>query len=555
MNPIAKTAPLQGSRKRTLSVSPPTLLGSLAPYEGPWTFQHASHLLRRCMFGPTYTQLKWSAEKGLSDTLDQLFEETGPASPPLNPDYGSDPTVDIGETWVNAPYNGNLNAQMSYREKSILAWTVGTVFEEGISIREKLTVFWHNHIPLSAIEDPKYVYKYITTFRDRAWGDFREIIKKITIDPAMLIYLNGNQNKKGSPNENYARELLELFTIGKGPFAGPGDYTNYTEHDIMEIARILSGWKDFGFTTESDSGEIYSFFKLSNHDTGTKTLSHRFNNATIDNLGDQEYAKLIDIIFQQDEVARHICRKLYRWFVFYEIDEEAETKVIQPMADILIDNDYAIKPALMALLSSQHFFEEKFQGVMIKNPMDFLASIFKPLKIEISQPLDQKYDSWYRLFRFIEETQMEFYSIPDVAGWQAYYREPLYYRLWVSASTLPVRMNLTDTLIDNGLFPFQANGKKMKIDPLKLINEIDNPNDPNAVVSEFAAILFPKPLKPEVAARLKGILIPGLPDFEWTAEYGSYAENPNNSSLANSVSNKLKNLLRTMLSMPEFYLS
>ena len=507
------------------------------------------------MFGRRYEQLKWSANDGLEATITKLFSEEGYPDPPVNSDYGSDSTVDIGETWINAPYNGNLVGQMSYREKSLLAWTIGVLLEEGMSIREKLTVFWHNHIPMAAVLDPKFNYKYIETFRSKAWGNFKQIIKDITIDPAMLIYLNGRQNVKTYPNENYARELLELFTIGKGPIVGPGDYTNYTEDDIREIARVLSGWKDYGFTSESQNGEIYSYFKESNHDTGTKTLSHRFNGAQISNRGDQEYAYLIDIIFQQDEVARFICRKLYKWFVFYEISEEAEAKVIQPMADILIDNDYEIKPALEALLRSEHFYEEQFRGVMIKNPADFLCSVMKPFEVEVSQPLDQKYDSYYRLFGFVEETQMEFYNIPDVAGWQPYYREPLYYRLWISASTLPTRMDFTDTLIDEGLFPFQANGQKMRIDPLEFIQKIDDPENPNAVVNEFATILFPKPLKPEQVDRLKEILIPGLPDFEWTAEYGSYAANPNNSDLANSVKNKLKNLLRAMMSMPEFYLS
>ena len=384
MNPIAKTAPLQGSRKQTLDVGPPVVLGSLNPYQGPWTIQHASHLLRRAMYGPSYQQLKWSAENGLEATLDQLFTDEGSTPPPVNSNYGGDPSVDIGETWINSPYDGDVVAQMSYRERTLLAWTVGTILNEGMSIKEKLTLFWHNHIPMAAVIDAKYLYKYITTFRERAWGNFRDIIKAITVDPAMLIYLNGKQNRKEYPNENYARELLELFTIGKGPIAGPGDYTNYTEHDIKEIARILSGWRDQGFTHQSN-GDVYAEFRASEHDTGTKTLSHRFNGATISNMGENEYAHLIDVIFQQDEVARFICRKLYQWFVFYEIDDEVEAKVIQPMADILIDNDYEIKPALMALLRSEHFYEEQFYGVMIKNPMDFMASIFKPFEIEISQ--------------------------------------------------------------------------------------------------------------------------------------------------------------------------
>ncbi|GJM35698.1 MAG: hypothetical protein DHS20C18_46990 [Saprospiraceae bacterium] len=543
------------ARQKSQEQAPLPPLG-LSPYIGPWTIDHASHLLRRGMFGPNYEQIKWSTEVGLTATIQKLFEEIPLPAPPVNPAYNGDNQVDIGDTWINARYSqGSLVDEMEYRERSLYGWTFGRMLEEGISIRETLTLFWHNHFPIQAILDPKYVYRYSNLLRSHAWGNFRELTKEITVDPSMLIYLNGKQNSGEEPNENYARELLELFTIGKGPQIGPGDYTNYTEEDVKQFARVLSGWRDYGFTTHDSDGDFGAEFYPSRHDNGTKVLSDRFNNEEIPNMGDQEYKRLIDIIFDQSEVAKFICRKLYRWFVFHEISPETESDVIIPMATSLIANDYEIRPTLISLLSSEHFFDAKFQGVMIKNPLEFMMSIYKNFDISISNVLDEKYYSWYRLYGFTELMQMTYYSVPQVAGWSAYYRSPLFYRDWINASTLPLRMNFSDTMINEGIFPFQANGPKMKVDVLAFITTIDNPNNPNAVIEEFARILFPKPLSQAKRDYLKAVLIPGLPDFEWTAEYGSYAADPENSQLANAVRTKLRTLLKTMLKMSEFYLN
>ena len=157
--------------------------------------------------------------------------------------------------------------------------------------QEKLTLFWHNHYVTQGINDPQMVYNYITLLRENGLGNFRELTKQMTIEPAMLIYLNGNQNSAVAPNENYARELLELFTIGKGPAVGPGDYTNYTEDDVVEMARVLTGWiVRGGFTTDTVNNPLKSEFRPARHDDGTKQLSHRFDDIEIDDMGENEYA-------------------------------------------------------------------------------------------------------------------------------------------------------------------------------------------------------------------------------------------------------------------------
>lgn len=552
MDRRATLATLMGKRQAEASPLPlPIVNSGLEPYSGPWAYEQAAHLLRRAMFGPSYAQIKNAVNLGLEATLEQLFADIPQPEPPLNHSYENDPNVPVGSPWADAPYSESANFR-PYRSQSLRAWSILQLFSEGVSIREKLTLFWHNHFAISNINDPKFVYHHISLLRSYAWGNFRELIKAVTIDPAMLRFLNGNQNTKNAPNENYARELLELFTIGKGPLVAPGDYTNYTEADISAMAKVLTGWRDTGFNAVNPDIPVGSFFQANRHDTGDKQLSYRFGNTTISNMAELEYAHLVDVIFQQPEVARFISRKLYRWFIYYIIDDNAEQNVIGPMAQLLIDNDYALQPALMALLRSEHFYDMLNVGPMIKNPMDFIVSSAKPFGVPFPPELARLYNTMLRFFSSGTLQQMEYYNPPSVAGWKAYYQEPLFYRTWINATTLPVRMALTDSLATTG---FLVNGFRVQIDPLAFVATFDNPFDPNAVIEEARSILFPQPITDGQKAALKEILIPGLPDYEWTVEYSDYLANPDNANLAEAVASKLRQLLQAMLSMPEFYLS
>ena len=552
MNRRATLATLLGrGREKPQAPLLPIVNSGLEPYSGPWAYEQAAHLLRRSMFAPTYTQIKAAAGQGLEATLELLFSELPQPEPPLNYYYQDDPNVPVGATWIDAPYSASANFA-PYRNQSLRAWAMLQLFQEGVSVREKLTLFWHNHFAVSNINDAKFMYRHIALLRSNAWGNFRELVKAVTIDPAMLRFLNGNQNTGNAPNENYARELLELFTIGKGPLAGPGDYTNYTEEDISAMARVLTGWRDIGFNTINPDLEVSSVFLSNRHDNGSKQLSHRFDDIIINNMGQDEYAHLIDIIFQKAEVARFICRKLYRWFIYYHIDDNAEQNVIGQMAQVLIDNDFEIRPALMALLRSEHFFDMLNVGPMIKNPLDFIVSSVKTFEVPLPPELPRLYNTMQRFFSSSILQQMEYFNPPSVAGWKAFYQEPLYYRTWINATTLPIRMLITDAMAGPG---FVVNGFRVQIDPLSFVATLENPFDPNAVVEEFSRILFPQPITDGQKAVLKDILIPGLPDYEWTVEYSDYLASPDNAALAEAVASKLRQLLQAMLSMPEFYLS
>lgn len=555
MNRRASLATILGKRRSTekslMGTGRGQVLSGLEPYSGPWGMEQAGHLLRRATFGSTYAQIKAAAQNGLETTLQQLLADAPLPDPPVNFNFGNDPNVAIGETWIDAPYPiANLPQAKNARNQSLAGWQMRLLYEEGVSLREKMTLFWHNHFVTSDVNDPKFVYRYITTLRSQALGNYRQLVKDITIDPAMLRFLNGNQNSKFAPNENYARELLELFSIGKGPQVGPGDYTNYTEDDVKEMARVLTGWRDTGFN-DVLGNPVGATFVPNRHDTGEKQLSHRFDNIVIQNAGENEYSNLIDIIFQKDEAARYICRKLYRWFVYYEIDAETEANVIQPMAQILIANDYEVKPALEALFRSEHFFDLLQMGCVIKNPLDFIFSTLRQTEVEVPTDLAPNYLLFGALYNLSVGMQMQYYQPPEVAGWKAYYQEPVYYRYWINSVTLPLRMSYTDLLVWVGA---NIGNDKVQVDVLALVASLDDPLNPNAVVEEFASIFFPQPITESQKVYLKNALIPGLPDFEWTEEYTAYLSDPGNELLKAAVELKLRNLMRTMLVMPEFYL-
>lgn len=532
--------------------APRPLNVGIQPYSGGWTKEHAAHLLRRTMYGPNLEQIYTAVDQGMEGTLDQVLADPGLPTPPVNLVMEDDPNVPIGSTWVDAPYTPGANDINVYRERSLRSWFMEYGVSEGVSIFHKISIFWHNHFVVSDIGDPKFAYAYLKTLHTHALGNFRDFVKAITIDPSMLRYLNGNQNTKNAPNENYARELLELFAIGKGPLIAPGDYTNYTEYDISEISKILTGWRDRGFYTGDPDQAVESVFIAARHDTSTKTLSEKFNNAVISNNGDQEYADLIDVIFEQEEVSRFICRKLYRYFVYYVINEDIEQNVIEPMAQILRDNDYDIVPALRALLSSEHFYDDLNKGVMIKNPMDFIYSAAKGLKMNFSDNAVQRYAFNLQFSYILEPLEMLPFFMPSVAGWPAYYQEPSYYRIWINSVTLPLRQNITDGVAWTG---FNVGGFVNAVDALQLVNDLIDPYDPNKVIEEFALLLFPNGVTANQIDFLKEALIFGLPDFEWTTEYANYIADPADEELANAVALKVRNLLSTMMKLSEFYLS
>ncbi len=523
---------------------------SLAPYSGEWTFSHASHLLKRSSMYLKKSDIDQSVSNGLNATLDSIFTINEPETLPLNPDNEVDPFVAIGESWVDAGYL-QLPGLNNYRNKSLASWIGEQMVSHGISIQEKMALFWHNHFVIKDVNDGRFVYKNYKLLRDYALGDFKQLTKEMTIDMSMLRFLNGNQNTKQQPNENYARELLELFTVGKGDLIGDGDYSTFTELDVSEIAKVLTGWKDLGHLNQVGIQPGVEFTE-NKHDTTDKQLSYHFNNAVITNAGDQEYANLIDVIFESDDVALHLARKLYRWFVYYKITAEVEISVILPLAQIIRDNDYVVEQAIRTLLGSEHFFESCNWGVMIRNPFDYLLHTMSLFEFDTTTTdLATKY-ALNGVFTFSPALmQMNIYNAPSVAGWKPFYQEPAYYRIWLNSSTLPVRKTIIDLLWVNGL---EVGDKTVRIDPFEIVKWASNPVDLNSIIDDVSAVIFTYELTDGQHDFLKDVVLQGLAESDWSEAYANYQADPDNAALKAIIEVKLVTLFVNMCYLPEYQL-
>lgn len=521
------------------------MITSLMPYSGEWNDEEASHLLRRTTFGPTHQNIKEAVTDGLEATVAKLLADVPLPPLPINFNFQNDPLTPIGETWVGKPNDPTIMNLNTSRNISLNAWQMGLINEGGVSIKEKLVLFWHNHFVTAGINLAGYNFDYLDTLRRNALGNFRTLTEEMTVSPSMLLYLNGNENTRQAPNENYSRELLELFTIGKGDAAGPGDYTNYTEDDVVALAKSLTGWR-----STFSNGVVGSTFVANRHDTSDKQLSHRFNNIVINNGGAEEYKTVIDIILQQDETARHISRRLYVWFVGSNIDSNVEMDIIEPMAALIRDSNYELKPALEALLKSEHFYHESIRGCMVNHPIDFLFKIFNSFEISLPEDILFKYRIWVNIFRILQPLDMVILTHPSVAGWKAFYQSPQYYDVWANSVSLPLREKIVNDLIDG----IGMGQQRIQIDTLEVISKLENPLEPNDLIRDLANVLFPFAISQGQIDFLKDILIPGLPDFEWTVEYAEYLGFPDDEDKKQAVENKLKALFSAMLKMPENYL-
>lgn len=515
---------------------------SILPISANLDYDQVHHMLDRCMFGAKKTEIDALVGKSISLAISTLTQTKEIPEPPLSYDP-ADLGVTVGTTWINAAYDGTYNTP---RLRSLRSWWIKQMMLQNTSLTEKMVLFWHNHFvtETETVNVATFLYQYNQILRKYALGNIKQMVYEITISPAMLIYLNGESNKASAPNENYGRELFELFTIGKGPLIADGNYTNYTEADIREAAKVLTGWK-------VNRTNYTSYYDNTRHDKTTKVFSDAFGKASIQNKDAEEYKSLVDMIFSKKETARYLVRKIYRWLMYYKIDQTIENQIIEPLATTLYDNNYEIKPVLEQLLSSEHFFSTDFHGSQIKNPLDFTIGVFRKCGIKLSDTELTNYEMWNELFYSCRNMEMALGDPPDVAGWPQYYKEPSYYELWVNSVTVPVRSSYTDTYCNNGITKAAF---KYIIDPFVLTTIVTNPSDVGILINSFAQILIPVSLSSLQLTQLKEVIIPGLPDSSWTFEWNKYANNPNDATQKTLVGKKLLALLKAIFRMPEFYL-
>ena len=506
------------------------------------TTRQLNHLLRRATFGATPVQLKSLTGKKIDVVTQQLFAP----QPVPNP-----PTDENQKTFHDLPWTGpNLALGITrnldgIRRTRLKWWWVGLMVNQPLSLLEKTTLFWQNHFVSTStgVADVRFLYRQNQLLRKYALGNFRDFVIEITKDPAMLKYLNGSDNVVGAPNENYGRELMELFTIGRG---------NYTEDDVKAVARVLTGWRALNYK-DSTVATIGFEFRSGQHDTADKTFSDSFQKKVIKGrtgatAGDDELKDLINMILSQPETARFIVRKFYRWFIQADISTAIEKNFIEPLAAIF-RKDYEIKPMLETMFKSQHFFDETLYGSQIKSPMDLIVGTLRNFNYTLPDPVKDraKYDAATTYFYGqARDLQMDIIDQPSVFGWRPYY-DTDFYEIWINSTTVALRGNWTDYVVRG------AAREGLDINTLALPTTVSDPTDPYKMVRELTAPLFELTLTDDqIKYMVEQPLMGGSPYYEWTNIWNDYIKTPTDAMKKNAAKNRLDSLYAFTLRMAEY---
>jgi uncharacterized protein (DUF1800 family) len=364
----------------------PDLATALQPFRGTLGERAAAHLLRRAGFGGAPADVRRYAGMRAGDAVASLTALPSPDSirPPLEPPSGAR----ARRTAVAA----------------LQLWWLNRMLTSPSPLQEKMTLYFHGHFTSRATPMfPWITYDQNALFRSYALGNLRELTRRVSKNAAMLIYLNGAQNVAAHPNENYARELMELFTLGLG---------NYTEADVRESARAWTGWR-------VDRRANTVGFDPALHDFGQKTFLGRTGNFNGDDI--------VDIIFAQPECARFFAASLLSWFVY----DDPEPELVGRVAALLRSRDFELAPVVAAILSSNVFYSERAYRSLVKSPVEFVVGTYKTLGLTA---VDQS-----TLPALAQMGQRLFFP-PSVAGWPGGAN-------WLTSGTMIARQNFLARLL------------------------------------------------------------------------------------------------------------
>jgi uncharacterized protein (DUF1800 family) len=369
----------------------------------PWGLKWAGHLYRRAGFGGTLTELRRAVAVGPAATIDLLVK---------------------GEPKAAGLYPALVQSGRRFKEVADLrGWWLYVMLNGGHPLRERMTLFWHNHFATSVakVTSVPLMYKQNVLLRQHALGKFEPFLQAMSQDPAMLAWLDSNSNIKGRANENYARELMELFSLGVG---------NYTEKDIREAARAFTGWG-----TNGDAYEFNPYF----HDTGPKTVLGQTGNFNGDDV--------VRIVLKRPVAARFLVRKLYRDFLSEQHDPP--DSLIEPLADSFRQSDYDVAQLMRTMLSSRHFFSGYAYRQRIKGPVEYVLGAVRAVYRDYPEgdpnhrnlPLRQ-------LVSRIDAMGQPLFAPPNVKGWRGG-------EAWLTTSTLLARQNFAQAVAMGTLWPRQ----------------------------------------------------------------------------------------------------
>lgn len=544
-------------------------MASLSPLNEVLTFRKAKHLLRRV----AYTLSKDTINSFVGLTIEEAMNSLSVVEVnSWNEPYDPLPTSDPDEYWLSSTELPNSFNGQARKRRIVASWWWYNALQQ-TTLKHKLIFFLHTTFTVSKDDGAgtsTHFYDHLRLLDFYAYGNIKSLAKKITFDNSMLVYLDNTTNNANNPNENYAREFLELFTILKGPQIGDGDYTNYTELDVQQAAKVFSGIKiqNDRSLIDSETNLPRGRVSVNNHDSSNKTFSHAFNNETI--IGGnsessiiEEIDSFVEMIFDKEATAKSFCRKLYRFYVKNEISDEIENDIIGPLAIELKNNNYEILPTVKKLLSSEHFFDvddgeqsDEIYGSQVKSPLQLVSEISTCFNLEIPDPSINNFD-FYRFFVFIHNfyltgSGMVLFSPDSVAGYPAHYQEPSYDRHWFSSNTVLARYKLILSLLSGRNKIGNNNLIYARLNITNYVQQhIVNPSDAIALVTELSEILYPESIDEERKIYFAENLLEGYPAYYWTNAWQEYLST-NDSSV---VSSRLDALITTMINVAEFQLT
>ncbi|HWB14552.1 MAG TPA: DUF1800 domain-containing protein [Pirellulales bacterium] len=437
----------------------------------------AAHLLRRAGFAPTEAELDQAIEQGLEATVEKLLADDSEQEAAFQQAFDS-------------VAGSLLNVADPFQVQS---WWLHRMVKTASPLREKLTLFWHGHFATSVhkVEDGELMRRQIDTLRRLAWGNFRELVQAMARDPAMLVWLDGESSTREHPNENFARELMELFTCGIG---------NYTENDVLEAARAFTGW-------HRAASEFV--FHPDDHDFDRKSFlgkSGRFDGQDV-----------IDILMQQPATSRFIAGKLLRFFAAPQPSEEA----IAEAGRLLDQTQLDIKWFLRELFLSAWFYGEECYRRRIASPVEFVVGTVRALGARMPAA---------DLNNHIQAMGQELLAPPNVKGWDGE-------QTWINSSTWPARLAFAQGV--SILYSENAYGPHL---PLEAIVPA-HLNEPKSVVDRLAEVLFQGELADEARREVAEFLV--------KTEEGPNADVFRDDE--GFRTDKTRQALAVMLSLPEYH--
>lgn len=461
-------------------------MATLTPKTSDVTLADALHLLRRATLQPSLAAAQALVGKTPAEAVDEIMK---PVAAPTLPTWHADP-----------PRFTNFQ-DVARRWPELKRWYVQRLLSTP-GIEARMVGFWHNIFTSDYITVyfSQYMVIQNTTIRENLW-DYAALSKKMVGDPAMLIYLNGNASIKGNPNENFAREWFELFSLGVG---------NYTEKDIVEAAKAFTGWRIVELTSE---------FNPQLNDKSEKTI--------LGNTGEWSYEDVIRITLSTPACSRFIAKKLCKTF----LESEPSETVLQAVADLIVANGYNLKPVVSAILTSEEFYHADRRGALIKSPIDLIIGLCSSLGITNIHP-----DT---VMQYLERLNMEPFYPPTVEGWKGHHA-------WINSSTLAQRQKIGYYMVqgkNTDAQPLQNNlSQPIGFDAAVWLRTLPNSNDPREVVNAVTTLLLTIETTQQQKDVLLEILLAGSPDYEWRND-------------APSTAQRVMFLLQAIARMPEFQLN